>query len=201
MHQITFQSTSSVWRTTTLYPDSTSYDCISIHVLRVEDDLSRPPFRWISTYFNPRPPCGGRHRVGNIKKIFVRFQSTSSVWRTTWDCLRRGGSLFHFNPRPPCGGRPQTLVPLSAADVFQSTSSVWRTTPDKYCWLWRWQISIHVLRVEDDWTLNTFVILLTDFNPRPPCGGRRHAADVVRSVGGISIHVLRVEDDLGAANI
>ena len=56
-----FQSTSSVWRTT-------------LYVAAVAA---------VSMYFNPRPPCGGRQGwalMGNPKE---KFQSTSSVWRTT----------------------------------------------------------------------------------------------------------------------
>ena len=56
-----FQSTSSVWRTTA--PSSSIFA--------------------LSTYFNPRPPCGGRPR-------------------RSLSCLRQIGN---FNPRPPCGGR------------------------------------------------------------------------------------------------
>ena len=57
-----FQSTSSVWRTTpTPYKRGRPPRCISIHVLRVEDDLQ-----------------------GFVRHlVVVQFQSTSSVWRTT----------------------------------------------------------------------------------------------------------------------
>ena len=34
---------------------------ISIHVLRVEDDAAILIFSAYFDYFNPRPPCGGRH--------------------------------------------------------------------------------------------------------------------------------------------
>ena len=55
-----FQSTSSVWRTTESREMREADFVISIHVLRVEDDLS--VLRRFSTglHFNPRPPCGGR---------------------------------------------------------------------------------------------------------------------------------------------
>ena len=59
-------------------------DDISIHVLRVEDDLTLPGFKWHDTDFNPRPPCGGR-RVCKMENVTLElFQSTSSVWRTTY---------------------------------------------------------------------------------------------------------------------
>ena len=78
-----------------------------------------------------------------------------------------------FNPRPPCGGRPAAIsagvislaisihVPRVEDDLdictlcmlklgFQSTSPVWRTTRSKPRYAHR----------------------STNFNPRPPCGGR-----------------------------
>ena len=78
-----FQSTPSVWRETILLYVLYCAERISIHSLRVEGDLcSRflPP-RSIN-YFNPLPPCGGRHAS-------VTGRSYSP----------------HFNPLPPCGGR------------------------------------------------------------------------------------------------
>ena len=55
-----FQSTSSVWRTTSVQLLHERKRHISIHVLRVEDDPPRPAGSPQGTYFNPRPPCGGR---------------------------------------------------------------------------------------------------------------------------------------------
>ena len=145
-----FQSTSSVWRTTAKVPPLVFYKGISIHVLRVEDDSAL--CQWMSAvcHFNPRPPCGGRPLVFSKYSASAKFQSTSSVWRTTvmmhqkksgckfqstssvrrtTGCKSRCCGFGYFNPRPPCGGRPgrQWAVPT-------------------YC---------------------------HNFNPRPPCGGRR----------------------------
>ena len=65
-----------------MYDDTASHHLISIHVLRVEDDVG-VSLRTISfTDFNPRPPCGGRHLVCGLGEL-----------------------LMNFNPRPPCGGR------------------------------------------------------------------------------------------------
>ena len=130
---------------------ASSHTCISIHVLRVEDDV-----------------LDGMQAAG-----FLPFQSTSSVWRTTacrtaaqhaeaisihvlrveddgaQVAARPGDS--NFNPRPPCGGRLQDVNPLTGSLEFQSTSSVWRTTTHGP----RYTATGH------------------HFNPRPPCGGRR----------------------------
>ena len=56
-------------------------------------------------------------------------------------------------------------------------------------------ISIHVLRVEDDLSTSERRSIAADFNPRPPCGGRRKRAAHRAMEEIISIHVLRVEDD------
>ena len=146
--------------------------------------------------FNPRPPCGGRHRpqghdrtqtsisihvlrveddLDALSKIppFDKFQSTSSVWRTTPGVQPLATPPRYFNPRPPCGGRPLFRGGLPKNKGFQSTSSVWRTTEAMVFESASVSISIHVLRVEDD---------------------PRHR-DAYSRARRISIHVLRVEDD------
>ena len=192
---------------------------ISIHVLRVEDDL-----------------C-----VRATSVMFPRFQSTSSVWRTTlticgtiWQRANfnprppcGGRRVFYikstdasdFNPRPPCGGRQEIYRQAPAATIFQSTSSMWRTTRHAQDAGAHVLISIHVLRVEDDvgcrlpgiapcvFQSTSSVWRTTqcprsrprrcDFNPRPPCGGRLPFRVSAFWVFSISIHVLRVEDDGG----
>ena len=146
---------------------------ISIHVLRVEDDLAagsvvahRVGFQstssvWRTTLFffglrlffcnfNPRPPCGGRHWITQTFFFSFQFQSTSSVWRTTLKLFPASMSCADFNPRPPCGGRPSWQLVAPRKQRFQSTSSVWRTTLVLFLAAPQVLISIHVLRVEDD---------------------------------------------------
>ena len=82
-----FQSTSSVWRTTSRSAPFFRSAAISIHVLRVEDDLEFVV-------------CANNMRL---------FQSTSSVWRTTTEVER---------------------CETWRMEKFQSTSSVWRTTQE-----------------------------------------------------------------------
>lgn len=61
-----------------------------------------------------------------------------------------------------------------AYSLFQSPSSVWRTTLYRRCAVLRGRdISIHVLRVEDDAPSSAFPWPRANFNPRPPCGGRQ----------------------------
>ena len=168
-----FQSTSSVWRTTHIDGNKQNNHAISIHVLRVEDDVRADTGQLHPRDFNPRPPCGGRRLRALMSRYAATFQSTSSVWRTTLLSMSSFPFNPNFNPRPPCGGRPlRPKTPRSPSNFnprppcggrrvvavhaprnarFQSTSSVWRTTR---------------LTAQD-------VELKEDFNPRPPCGGRR----------------------------
>ena len=124
--------------------------------------------------FNPRPPCGGRLKDNIRVQRGVIFQSTSPVWRTTY--VISSGDSLHLK--------------------FQSTSPVWRTTILSAPVFVDVRISIHVPRVEDDPVGHRLVFVAIDFNPRPPCGGRRGQYDIKSTSKGISIHVPRVEDDL-----
>ena len=78
--------------------------------------------------FNPRPPRGGRHKQGGF------------TWR-----------IFHFNPRPPRGGRLKQIdygVPYTL-------------------------ISIHAPREGGDRLFGDMPPKTIHFNPRPPRGGRQ----------------------------
>ena len=56
-------------------------------------------------------------------------------------------------------------------------------------------VSIHALRVEGDLDLYQGAGTETDFNPRPPCGGRLARVAKAKELIDISIHALRVEGD------
>ena len=128
-----------------------------------------------STYFNPRPPRGGRLRIGQPQHRGCLFQSTPSARRATLPghksntlrifqstpSARRATSVhrcsisghIYFNPRPPRGGRPI------------------QNSPQR--------------------------ILYFNFNPRPPRGGRPLRPNVLKWSCRISIHALREEGDPG----
>ena len=66
------------------------------------------------------------------------------------------------------------LYASSALIPFQSTPSVWRETTMAIDTSKKDLISIHSLRVEgDDRGLVQALTYIRDFNPLPPCGGRR----------------------------
>ena len=89
-----FQSTPSVGRATQKLISRVIYVLISIHALRGEGDF-RPPrsCRRTMSYFNPRPPWGGR--LADIVPYAnnTKFQSTPSVGRAT-ACL----ASLAYNP-------------------------------------------------------------------------------------------------------
>ena len=78
-----FQSTSSVWRETAKHEQMLDEWVISIHALRAEGDPQGHTRRIHHDYFNPRPPCGGRHAAHGIERTDEEFQSTPSVRRAT----------------------------------------------------------------------------------------------------------------------
>ena len=81
---ILFQSTPSARRATESLENSLVSARISIHALREEGDIrTQPPASGLS-YFNPRPPRGGRLCCWVYPLIDLKY----------------------FNPRPPRGGRP-----------------------------------------------------------------------------------------------
>ena len=81
--------------------------------------------------------------------------------------------LRYFNPLPPCGGRPPAPSTPLTRSVFQSTPSVWRETRRRVDSLWKliFQSTPSVWRETDIVPPNKGRD--SDFNPLPPCGGRR----------------------------
>ena len=146
---------------------------ISIHSLRVEGDgRSRPVFH-PHPYFNPLPPCGGRHSYrcallcfSGISIHSLRVEgdrSTQMAMSRSGDfnplppcggrrCHQRlGCHQVDFNPLPPCGGRLDAVGKIANHIQFQSTPSVWRETSSP----------------------PQARLVPPHFNPLPPCGGRR----------------------------
>ena len=123
---------------------------VSTHALREEGDREPSNLRYTDTYFNPRPPRGGRPGTSMPRSSCIRFQSTFSMQRVTVQMLllllmfgisthifreennagkwRTEEHRENFNPRPPRGGRQ-----VSAGGIRPSSF-----------------ISIHALREEGD---------------------------------------------------
>ena len=168
---------------------------ISIHAPRVGGDhpcaWCSPPYR----YFNPRPPCGGRHT--SVGEVLLRFEISIHAPRVGGDSIMAYRQLVKrdFNPRPPCGGRlgppsdaqKSTLISIHAPRVggdfsgignaigsviFQSTPPVWgATSPGQsrtYSRLFQSTPPVWGATAAPPRPRCPF----HHFNPRPPCGGR-----------------------------
>ena len=145
--------------------------------------------------FYPRPPRGGRRlRVMSRRGTWL-FLSTPSARRATFQRDTQDQNDIHFYPRPPRGGRPgivcleqskityfyprpprggrrNTSYQRAMADIFLSTPSARRATAGAKPQRSVNYISIHALREEGDLPFDSHTVLLTDFYPRPPRGGR-----------------------------
>ena len=186
------------------------------------DPATRHRTRW-RPHFNPRPPCGGRLRVH-----------------------QRDHGHRHFNPRPPCGGRrlkrgphidPSRIsihaprvggddrhrVRLHQGVAFQSTPPVWGATPSMSGPMGNFAFQSMPPVWGATRTPRICFWPISDFNPRPPCGGRLCRAPCAASapyfnprppcggrldvaqcrVGGahISIHAPRVGGDLSGLRL
>ena len=117
-----FQSTSPVWRTTYI---------ISLLLSFVKFQSTSPVWRttdcFLCTnagcmYFNPRPPCGGRHENLRHELGERKFQSTSPVWRTTKKFLKVADSTTISIHVPRVEDDSASSGAAAVAGVFQSTS-------------------------------------------------------------------------------
>ena len=125
-------------------------------------------------HFNPRPPCGGRPFRPSIALL----------------------SWHNFNPRPPCGGRQtgpkgdtgatgiSIHAPRAGGDIFEVSNLF---CPKEF------QSTPPVRGATENGP--ELVNLPRDFNPRPPCGGRRIARTAMSISVVISIHAPRAGGD------
>ena len=72
---------------------------------------------------------------------------------------------------PRVGATERSFI-RAGYDEFQSTPPVWGATPPGRCLWASASISIHAPRVGGDTHTHPTSWGETDFNPRPPCGGR-----------------------------
>ena len=122
---------------------------VSIHAPRAGRDrgccISCP----VPQCFNPRAPCGARHR------------SQLSHLRSA-----------RFNPRAPCGARRLLSCIEEFVRMFQSTRPVRGATyldSVRSTTIW---VSIHAPRAGRDEEHKTLWLKVKSFNPRAPCGAR-----------------------------
>ena len=156
--------------------DTPRQKAISIHSLRVEGDLQPMQKCGVLHDFNPLPPCGGRQaEMPKASATFFYFNPLPPCGGRLPAGMMAGNASY-FNPLPPCGGRP--LRRICGADQQRISIHSLRVEGDV-----RGlheplisQISIHSLRVEGDRGHWHRILHGKDFNPLPPCGGRRRTA-------------------------
>ena len=122
-----FQSTHSLRSATRYAKDKDLRRSVSIHALLAECDMRLAGFCTCLPGFNPRTPCGVRHRANCTSTTTVLFQSTHSLRSATGlgaeelnlltvsihallaecDCHHphQVPQRLRFNPRTPCGVR------------------------------------------------------------------------------------------------
>ena len=153
----------------------------------------------LQTYFNPRPPRGGRLSAQRTAVHIVTFQSTPpargatsarrhprGIRKISIHAPREGGDLRrgsdhhpvqYFNPRPPRGGRHRDFKSMDKRVVISIHAP--REGGDRlYCYFCRYicLISIHAPREGGDTEIARCGWSRGYFNPRPPRGGRRIGA-------------------------
>ena len=101
--------------------------------------------------FNPRTPCGVR--PGDCRPCYIRV---------------------NFNPRTPCGVRPSFPSSIFNISPFQSTHPLRGATAAVPLYHPTAMISIHAPLAGCDRECASCGRALCDFNPRTPCGVRRH---------------------------
>ena len=169
-----FQSTPPVWGATILAqsPDAIG-DCISIHAPRVGGDWRICAGRTCPPYFNPRPPVWGAtqalYPLKGAVAISIHAPRVGGDRRSAGNPARG----TDFNPRPPCGGRrwglqrPHYLPEISIHAPRVGGDYTFKLENVEVL------ISIHAPRVGGDRSRGRFLFHSPNFNPRPPCGGRR----------------------------
>ena len=123
--------------------------------------------------FNPRPPCGGRPQKGFLDSSGVSISIHVPRAGDDLDVHIEQSYLCVFQSTSPVRGTTRGYVSRkSDGIIFQSTSPVRGTTQSNSISKGDNGISIHVPRAGDDQLCSNMVLVNTDFNPRPPCGGR-----------------------------
>ena len=128
---------------------------------------------WRDSYFNPRPPRGGRLIVWLGLVIDERISIHAP--REGDDCgARRCPPRYHISIHAPREGDDRMDIPLLClCQLFQSTPPARGTTP----------------------TRPAAPSMPRNFNPRPPRGGRRGGPGPEFGACPISIHAPREGDD------
>ena len=78
---------------------------ISIHVPLAGDDQRAVRYAGLHEDFYPRPPCGGRPRIHDMRPPAHYFYPRPPCGGRPCDGYYGRAGMVYFYPRPPCGGR------------------------------------------------------------------------------------------------
>ena len=147
---VRFQSTLPVRGATKDMAYNNAETAISIHAPRAGSDYLRKYTIWVDKYFNPRSPCGERHRRRVAHHAGDEFQSTLPVRGATLPQrapLRHMGISIHA---PRAGSDSSTISSMSVRSYFNPRSPCGeRRFADGTFEFWR-TISIHAPRAGSD---------------------------------------------------
>ena len=158
-----------------IYPPAPPILFISIHAPRAGGDTNanNQVSAWSEISIHA-PRAGGDRCITGSWWAYTRFQSTPPVRGATRVEPERQTGIADFNPRPPCGGRRTNSALCCSMFEFQSTPPVRGATRSRRGVQPPEDISIHAPRAGgDSQRFARNVRGKNDFNPRPPCGGRR----------------------------
>ena len=189
-----FQSTRPVRGATSPPPDPAPDTPISIHAPRAgRDPDGCPPAHW-QRDFNPRAPCGARRRSSMISRrrtnfnprapcgarlsglwvrvVGTRFQSTRPVRGATVG-RRAARQRVDISIHAPRAGRDFSVHhDMTASNISIHAPRAGRDRRNPYAPLIR-KISIHAPRAGRDSRPFYSSNMISNFNPRAPCGARR----------------------------
>ena len=190
-----FQSTPSARRATLQKRGFKRRMVISIHALREESDTPTRIPASTHTYFNPRPPRGGRLASVCKSQGFSQFQSTPSARRATRGSEKRtihcAISIHALREEGDQTDRDR----ISTRQLFQSTPSARRATKCGRLTDSVTVISIHALREEGDMGQRKGADPQREFQSTPSARRATGAPQRAAVRRTISIHALREEGD------
>ena len=146
---------------------------ISIHAPREGGDDLVCPWLPSTLSFQSTPPArGATSELRICFRLNIVFQSTPPARGATPGLQNGDYPAYHFNPRPPRGGRPCRPACSCLRPRFQSTPPARGATSAQARQGATTRISIHAPREGGDTSSRSALPAATNFNPRPPRGGR-----------------------------
>ena len=144
-----------------------------------------------------RPPFGERRNAFSLGWILSIFQSTPPMRGATKAGFKMPETTEEFQSTPPMRGATQSMMLyFRSRIVFQSTPPMRGATKELLILAQDGNISIHAPHAGSDHVFLHTPLWYEYFNPRPPCGERRHKATGKIQCFVISIHAPHAGSDL-----